>query len=202
MTQTSAHAASAALYSFFMLRGPGRYTSDRHAGVRKVAKRCAKKREWAAFLREQHNLLVSDNFSQALEEKERLDAEHERQWQAMVDQECDDYDDAHQAREANRRNQDFLRRLGEGALFWDYDYAATDTWHFIRVWFDDWDQHSDYWSTYCVATITIDRSALHWAINFGWGNGPQIELPYMEHSLEGVQQYTQLIYTLDKEDNR
>lgn len=191
MTHTSAHAASAVRYSFFMLRGPGRYTSDRHAGIRKVAKRCAKKREWAAFLREQHNLLLADNFSQWLEEQERLDAEYERECAEYRDAYEDEPEDEHEYRVAIRRNQHFLQRLGEGAIFWDN--PEPDTWQMQRVCFDDWDPHCDF-CTCCEATINIDRSALHWVINLSIGSASQIELPYMEHSIEQVQQYAQLIY--------
>lgn len=140
-------------------------------------RRQAKKRERAAFMREQHNLLIADAESVLIEMHMENDAYYDR---------CKEQDNLDSMKSDMR--QRFLERLGEGAVFWDN--SAPDVWRLLRVWFDNWDQHGDFWTTYPAATVDIDRSEMQWVITV---DDQTTRLPYMEYSLEGVQQYAQLL---------
>lgn len=188
---TSAHAASAVHYSFFMLRGPGRYTSDRHAGIRKVAKRCAKKRERVAFMREQHNLLNSNVLSDHIE-RQIEDDEYLARTRAQ--------DNLDSMKFAAR--QRYLDRMGEGALFWDN--PSPDSWQLVRAWYDNYDQYDEFWSECNEATIVIDRQNFAWLISVGSpyrDDYEEVALPFMEHSLEQVQQYARLLHKFNSQEH-
>lgn len=190
MTHTSTHAAPLIKHAVIGVGGwrclcCAPQSGNKYAARAKaVLRRQAKKRERAAFAREQHNLLVADFQSIFIEMRMEDDDYYDR---------CKEQDNLDSMRSDMR--QRFLQRLGEGALFWET--TAPDVWRMTRVWFDDWDQHGDFWSTYTAATVGIDRSELEWVITV---DDQTTRLPYMEYSLDGVQQYVHLLHRFKEDD--
>jgi hypothetical protein len=159
------------------------------AAMRTFIRRQADKREWASFLREQARMEKADAHSAKVEEQARLDAEDE-----LFNQRCQEQE--YQERLKRQREQDWLRRLGHGALFWQH--SRSDVWALVCV-EDGWQSYDAYnypdpeewetparWSTRRVANIAINRTTFEW-VCIDWRNRSSWAVPMMDTCLEELQ---------------
>lgn len=191
--QTSTHIRPALHYSQV---GPGGWhclccapqSGNKYAARAKAQlRRQAKKRERAAFVREQHSLLIADRQSVFIE-REIEEADYYARMDAQ-----DNAD-----RQKFLARQRYLERMGEGTLFWEQ--PSPDTWNLERAWYDAYDQYGENWCSYTVSSILIDRQNFAWLVCIGnrhLAGCQEVLLPLMEHSIEEVQQFALLLLRMD-----
>lgn len=184
-------------------RGANKYA----ARARAMLRRQAKKRERAAFMREQHNLLVAD-FQSIFIEMRMDDAEQfgpfGDAWELEEEAQRTKYN------ERMQRYDRYLGRLGNGAKIWEPQTSrpfapSLEQWALIDVYRRDYDDPDFYvydsrdyepaFGATVIATVDIDRANLQWVVRLPMTD-LVMALPYMEHSLEEMQQLAQMLLRL------